>query len=95
MASKMEDLGSYRHELSSVPMKNPCALRAAPVHPQNMVLAELGSKLATAMRSMTANTVIDEETVDNMLKDIASVRAPPLPCSQIAALSEHGAPNKR
>jgi len=38
-----------------------------------MVLAELGSKLATAMRSMTANTVIDEETVDNMLKEIASV----------------------
>jgi len=37
-----------------------------------MVLAELGSKLATAMRSMTANTVIDEETVDNMLKEIAS-----------------------
>ena len=28
-----------------------------------MVLAELGSKLATAMRSMTSNTVIDEETV--------------------------------
>jgi hypothetical protein len=39
-----------------------------------MVLAELGSRLATAMRSMTSNTVIDEETVDAMLKDIAAVR---------------------
>ena len=38
----------------------------------SMVLAELGGKLATAMRSMTANTVIDEEAVDNMLKEIAS-----------------------
>jgi signal recognition particle subunit SRP54 len=44
-----------------------------------MVLAELGSKLATAMRSMTANTVIDEETVDNMLKEIASVCGRPCP----------------
>eukprot|EP00960_Hanusia_phi_P011951 347985-Hanusia_phi.AAC.4 len=38
----------------------------------NMVLAELGGRIAQAMRSMTSKTVIDEEAVDNMLKEISS-----------------------
>ena len=41
---------------------------------RNMVLAELGGRIAQAMRSMTSKTVIDEEAVDNMLKEISSVR---------------------
>ena len=44
-----------------------------------MVLAELGGRITAAMRSMTAHTVIDEEAVDVMLKEIASVRPPPHP----------------
>ncbi len=39
-----------------------------------MVLAELGGRITNALRTMTSNTVIDEEAVDNMLKEIASVR---------------------
>jgi len=31
------------------------------------------------MRNMTAHTVIDEEAVDIMLKEISSVRPPPCP----------------
>lgn len=38
-----------------------------------MVLAELGGRITNALRTMTSNTVIDEETVDNMLKEIAAV----------------------
>mmetsp|Transcript_45248 Transcript_45248/g.106173 ORF Transcript_45248/g.106173 Transcript_45248/m.106173 type:complete len:494 (-) Transcript_45248:240-1721(-) len=37
-----------------------------------MVLAELGGRITNALRTMTSNTVIDEETVDNMLKEIAA-----------------------
>mmetsp|Transcript_48811 Transcript_48811/g.116189 ORF Transcript_48811/g.116189 Transcript_48811/m.116189 type:complete len:494 (+) Transcript_48811:54-1535(+) len=37
-----------------------------------MVLAELGTRITAAMRNMTAHTVIDEEAVDIMLKEIAS-----------------------
>lgn len=44
-----------------------------------MVLAELGGRITAAMRNMTAHTVIDEEAVDVMLKEIASVRPPPNP----------------
>ena len=41
-----------------------------------MVLAELGGRITSALRTMTAHTVIDEEAVDTMLKEIASVRQP-------------------
>jgi signal recognition particle GTPase len=43
-----------------------------------MVLAELGTRITSALRTMTAHTVIDEEAVDTMLKEIASVRYPAL-----------------
>jgi hypothetical protein len=41
-----------------------------------MVLAELGGRITSALRTMTAHTVIDEEAVDTMLKEIASVPQP-------------------
>jgi hypothetical protein len=37
-----------------------------------MVLAELGAKITNAIRTMTSKTVIDEETVDAMLKEIGT-----------------------
>lgn len=36
-----------------------------------MVLAELGAKISGAIRTMTSKTVIDEESLDAMLKEIA------------------------
>ena len=37
-----------------------------------MVLAELGNKITNALRAMNNVTVIDEEVVDGMLKDIGN-----------------------
>ena len=35
-----------------------------------MVLAELGNRITNALRTMSVSTVIDEEVLDAMLKDI-------------------------
>jgi len=37
-----------------------------------MVLAELGSKITAALRTMTMSTVIDEKVLDEMLKEIVA-----------------------
>ena len=37
-----------------------------------MVLAELGGQITSALRNMTASTVIDEEVLDAMLKEICA-----------------------
>ena len=36
-----------------------------------MVLADLGRKITSAIRSMNSATVINEEALDNMLKEIS------------------------
>ncbi len=37
-----------------------------------MVLADLGKRLTTALRNMTNSTVIDEEVLNEMLKELCA-----------------------
>ncbi len=55
---------------SPLPSPTPTHIPYPPFHP--MVLAELGSKIAGALRSLATKTVIDQESLDALIKEITT-----------------------